>query len=274
MQHPQTPQSVKKHLSVLLIVVLLLTTIGGCGTKVGNFVTAFFPFKAQLPRGYVLVPGGSLTVGLTSDHTSRPRTVSVNSFYVKETCVTNEEYKIYLNRLREIYLEEKSADAKRRYKEAKPHGNVWKRPLAYHDSYIKGYSELERFKDFPAVVTWTQAKNFCDFLTEELREMTEALAENNEMSADDEEQDDEEQDDDDNDKGDNDDDAQAQGEDVQRPAAQEEEKSFASGYSLPSEVQWEVMAMGMAGAQDEQWQESPRRYTWSGHSQRTSRQTR
>ena len=241
MKYPLTTPSArtKNRLSTFLIVGLLLA-VGGCGSKVSKFVSTFFPFKGKPPRGYALVPGGSLTIGLTGDHTSLPRTVSVNSFYVKETCITNEEYKIYLERLREVYLDQGDDDAKRRYEEAKPNGDVWKRPLAYHDSYIKGYSELERFKDFPAVVTWDQAKNFCDFLTEELREM-------------------EEEDTDDDDQKDADEDSA------------KEEKSFASGYRLLSEGEWEVMAMGIAGAQDDEWQEVPRRYPWNGHSLRDDR---
>ncbi len=217
---------------------LLLLLASGCGPKAAKFGIKFFPFKGRLPRGFVEVPGGSFTIGITSDETSSPRRISTNSLYVYKTCISNGEYKTYVEHLRDVYLDEQSEEAKESYEKAKLNGDVWKRSLAYHDSLIRGYGELSRFTDYPAVVTWQQAQDWCDFMTEQLRQREAPPT--------------------------------AASTDPEDPNDPDNEAidDFAGGYRLLTAVEWEVMAAGIVGAYEPDQQDIPRLYPWDGLSLR------
>ena len=64
-------------------------------------------FEAQRPYGMVAIPGGSFVMGLAdADFTATPekaplKTVTVSSFFMDETEVTNSEYRLFVNYVRD-----------------------------------------------------------------------------------------------------------------------------------------------------------------------------
>ena len=64
-------------------------------------------FEAQRPYGMVAIPGGSFVMGQAdADFTATPekaplKTVTVSSFFMDETEVTNSEYRLFVNYVRD-----------------------------------------------------------------------------------------------------------------------------------------------------------------------------
>lgn len=91
-----------KRLLVVFLVTLLLASCGNTnqGELVGVRKTSK-PFYQPDPYGMVFVPMGSYTMGvggqdITSSQLAQPKTISVSSFYMDETEITNNEYREFV----------------------------------------------------------------------------------------------------------------------------------------------------------------------------------
>jgi sulfatase modifying factor 1 len=122
--------------------------------------------------GLVLIEGGTFTMGRTEqevnyDWDNIPRRVTVSSFYMDETEVTNLDYREYLYWLGRVFGE----DYPEVVKKAKPDTLVWRSKLAFNEPYVDYYFRHPAFQDYPVVgVSWLQASDYCAWRTDRVNE--------------------------------------------------------------------------------------------------------
>ncbi len=140
--------------------------------KNGGFEVA--PYQEQITGpGLVFIEGGRFTMGeveedVMFDHDNAPRTVTVSSFYMDETEVTNLAYLEYLYWLNRVFV---PADFVSVYTNALPDTTVWRERLSYNEPYVECYLRHPNFREFPVVgVSWTQAMNYCTWRTDRVNE--------------------------------------------------------------------------------------------------------
>lgn len=137
----------------------------------GGFEKAPF-LEQETGPGLVLIEGGSFTMGRAEqdvmyDWDHMPRRVTVSSFYMDETEVTNFYWQEYLYWLRRVY----GMDYPEVYKKALPDTLVWRSKLAYNEPYVEYYLRHPAYRDYPVVgVNWVQANDFCAWRTDRVNE--------------------------------------------------------------------------------------------------------
>jgi len=105
------------NFKVFLSNILLVTLIVSCGSSdkgqlVGVEGKQWYPEK---PYGMVKVEGGSFTMGksdydIANLNNAPIRTVTVNSFYMDETEISNSEYRMFVERVRDSVIRQKLAE--------------------------------------------------------------------------------------------------------------------------------------------------------------------
>ena len=123
--------------------------------------------------GLVLIEGGSFTMGannenLTYEWDNIPRRVTVPSFYMDQTEVSNLAYLEYLYWLDRVFGQDFPAVVRN----ARPDTLVWREKLAYNEPLVENYLRHPAYHDYPVVgVTWVQANDFCLWRTDRVNEM-------------------------------------------------------------------------------------------------------
>ena len=161
-------------LSFLAIFALIFTS---CGKKGGDSSSAtgwkyndpqWGGFEKKDYEGQidgpnlVLVEGGTFTMGRVSDEPSYeynnvPRRVTVSSFYMDETEVSNINYREYLHWLRNRYVSYPEV-----YRKALPDTLVWRDELAFNEPLVETYFRHPSYDEYPVVgVNWLQANEYC-----------------------------------------------------------------------------------------------------------------
>jgi gliding motility-associated lipoprotein GldJ len=129
------------------------------------------PNKERNAPGLVFIPGGAFIMGQIADDLGRgwdntARRVTVDSYYMDETEVTNQHYRDYVFWLSSVYTNFPNT-----VKNALPDTLVWRRPLAYNEPYVQTYFRYPAFNDYPVVgVTWLQANDYCLWRTDRVNE--------------------------------------------------------------------------------------------------------
>lgn len=117
-------------------------------------------------EGGTFVMGGSLTDDITYSNDAPKRRVTVASFYMDETEVSNADWLEYLQWINSTYPEDE-----RLYYEALPDTLVWRQPLSYNEPYVNLYLRHPSFQDYPVVgVTWEQANAYAAWRTDRVNE--------------------------------------------------------------------------------------------------------
>lgn len=138
--------------------------------KVGGFQKVPFIDQETGP-GLVLVEGGSFTMGRAEqdvmyDWNNRSTRVTVSSFYMDQTEVTNFhwlEYLYWISRAYETYPMV--------YKNALPDTLCWRSPLGFNEKYVDYYLRHPAYRDYPVVgVSWLQANDYCKWRTDRVNE--------------------------------------------------------------------------------------------------------
>ena len=131
------------------------------------------PYEEQeTGPGLVFVQGGTFTMGrveddINYDWNNQPRRVTVSSFYIDETEVTNLNYLEYLYWTDRVY----QADYPEVFVGALPDTLVWREKLAYNEPYVNYYLRHPSFRDYPVVgINWLQASNFCSWRSDRVNE--------------------------------------------------------------------------------------------------------
>lgn len=172
--------------SILFTVAASGLLLGSCGkgerssstgwkyndAKWGGFEKLDYEGQATGPN-LVLVQGGTFTMGLTEmdvpvEWNAIPRRVTVSSFYMDETEVSNIDYREYLfwltNTFGESYPEV--------YSNALPDTLVWREELSFNEPFVETYFRHPAYDNYPVVgVNWIQANNYCQWRTDRVNEM-------------------------------------------------------------------------------------------------------
>jgi len=120
----------------------------------------------------VLIEGGTFSMGLTQEDVTfewnnSPRRVTVSSFYMDETEVSNSFYKEYLHWLKTHYVSYKEA-----HRQALPDTLVWREELAYNEPLVRTYFRHPSYDDYPVVgVNWDQANDYAAWRSDRVNEM-------------------------------------------------------------------------------------------------------
>ena len=122
-------------------------------------------------EGGTFVIGGSLNQDLGFENDNTRRRVTVNSFYMDETEVSNLDWMEYLYWLKDpANIADKDARAELYY-EALPDTLVWRRPLSYNEPWVTNYLRHPAYQDYPVVgITWVQAQEYCKWRTDRVNE--------------------------------------------------------------------------------------------------------
>lgn len=168
-------------LSLAIVAVALITSCsregsGSTGWEYNNPSTGGFqkfPFVDQeTGPGLLLVEGGTFTMGRAEqdvmfDHNNRPARVTVSSFYMDQTEVTNFYWLEYLYWINRAYGETYPMV----YKNALPDTLCWRSPLAFNEKYVEYYLRHPAYRDYPVVgVSWLQASDYCKWRTDRVNE--------------------------------------------------------------------------------------------------------
>ena len=131
------------------------------------------PYEEQeTGPGLVLVEGGTFTMGRIEDDVQKdwnnvPRRVTVSSFYLDETEVSNFAYLEYLYWTGRVF----GSSYPDVYFKALPDTLVWREKLAYNEPYVDYYLRHPSYRDYPVVgVNWLQANDFCVWRTDRVNE--------------------------------------------------------------------------------------------------------
>jgi formylglycine-generating enzyme required for sulfatase activity len=122
--------------------------------------------------GQVLIEGGTFLMGRSNQEIADawdnvPRRVTVGSFYMDQTEVSNVDYLEYLYWISRIY----GIDYPRIYDKALPDTLVWRKKLGYNEPLSEHYLRHPAYQDYPVVgVNWLQARDYCAWRTDRVNE--------------------------------------------------------------------------------------------------------
>jgi formylglycine-generating enzyme required for sulfatase activity len=169
----------RKSLAIILSIIAV-----SCGTERSS-VTGWayndpdnggfekMPYEEQeTGPGLVLIEGGSFSMGRNEDDVTYewnnvPRRVTVSSFYMDETEVSNFSYLEYLWWTNRVF----GPTFPDIYYKALPDTLVWREKLAYNEPFVEYYLRHPSYRDYPVVgINWLQANEFCAWRTDRVNE--------------------------------------------------------------------------------------------------------
>ena len=174
-----------KALKVFGIIFVLSFAFISCGNKGSSSATGWnyndskwggFEVSSYVEQdtgpGLVFIEGGTFTMGRMEDDVryewdNVERRVTVSSFYMDETEVSNVNYREFIYYLLRIYGEEYPEYVKKYY----PDTNVWRSPLSSTEAFVNYYFQTTPYNDYPVVgVSWEQANAYCKWRTDRVNE--------------------------------------------------------------------------------------------------------
>jgi formylglycine-generating enzyme len=120
----------------------------------------------------VPIEGGTFNMGLTEqdvtfEWNNIPRRVTVSSFYMDETEVSNIDYREYLHWLKRTYVSYPEV-----YRKNLPDTLVWREELAFNEPLVETYLRHPSYDNYPVVgVNWVQATDYSAWRSNRVNEM-------------------------------------------------------------------------------------------------------
>ncbi|MDX9909479.1 MAG: SUMF1/EgtB/PvdO family nonheme iron enzyme [Mariniphaga sp.] len=173
-----------------LLLIFLAASISGCGLfkrggKGGVSRTTGWAYNSEetgnIPYlsgydqkagpGMVFIQGGTFVMGRVEEDVMQkwdnfPRRVTVASFYMDETEISNQDYREFTYWLQRVYPGDQQ-----KINSALPDTTLWRSELAYNEPYIQNYFRHPAYSDYPVVgVTWEQANAYSAWRTDRVNE--------------------------------------------------------------------------------------------------------
>jgi len=184
-------QIMKRMKLKTLFIVILAALVSSCGlfsgksNKGGSSRTTGWEYNAEengdIPNisgyeqeagpGLTFIQGGTFTMGRVEQDVmyswdNHPRRVTVASFYMDETEVSNQDYREYTHWLSRVYPGDRE-----KIESALPDTAQWRRELAYNEPYVSNYFRHPAYTDYPVVgVSWEQAEAYCKWRSDRVNE--------------------------------------------------------------------------------------------------------
>jgi sulfatase modifying factor 1 len=175
----------KRYLTYTIFALLAIIALSSCSKKQKSSKTGmtyndrtnggYLKFRKNNPapgpglvaiEGGTFVMGGSLNQDIAYDYNNVRRRVTVASFYMDETEVSNQDWIDYLHWITITFPQDREY-----YYNAIPDTLVWRRPLSYNEPYVDNYLRHPAFQDYPVVgVSWEQAQEYCQWRTDRVNE--------------------------------------------------------------------------------------------------------
>src|SRR6056297_2077500 len=129
-------------------------------------------YEQETGPGLIFIEGGTFATGRTEqdvmfEWNNSPRRVTVSSFYMDETEISNLDYREYLYWLRHVY----ATDFRYIYRKALPDTLVWRQRLAFNEPMVDLYLRHPAYEQYPVVgVSWRQARDYSSWRTDRVNE--------------------------------------------------------------------------------------------------------
>lgn len=123
--------------------------------------------------GLVAIEGGTFLMGATNEDlmfewNNIPRRVTVASFFMDQTEVSNLDYLEYIYWLTRVYGE----DYPQVVNKALPDSLVWRDRLSYNEPLVELYFRHPAYHEYPVVgVSWIQANEYANWRTDRVNEL-------------------------------------------------------------------------------------------------------
>ncbi len=130
-------------------------------------------FRGEIPSGMVAVEGGSFTIGekgelVTAPRNSKPRRITVSSFYMDQYEIRNLDWREYTNWMKVVF----ARTAPKLVEKVQPDPKVWREELAYNEPYLQNYFNHPAYDQYPVVgISWEQAMDYCVWRTDRVNEL-------------------------------------------------------------------------------------------------------
>ena len=127
----------------------------------------------EIGPGLIAIEGGTFVMGATTDNLTyswdnSPRKVTVPSFLLDRTEVSNVDYREYIYWLNRVY----GQNYPQVVRNAAPDTLVWRDRLSYNEPMVEIYFRHPSYNDYPVVgVTWVQANDYCSWRTDRVNEL-------------------------------------------------------------------------------------------------------